>query len=144
MGGKVEDVVARADLDDLTEVHHGDAVAEVLDDGEVVGHEQDREAEAPLQVAEQVEDLRADRDVERRHGLVGDEEPRLDGEGPGDPDALALAAAELVGEALGQARVEADEIEHLGHAVLALALGDAVGAQSFGDRVADRGPRVER
>ena len=144
VGGKVEHVVAGPDLDDLAEVHHGDAVAEVLDDGEVVGDEQDREAEAQLQVAQQVEDLRADRHVERRHRLVGDEEPRLDGERSGDADALALAAAELVREAPGEARVEADEVEHLGDARLALLLADAVGTQSLGDRVADRRPRVER
>ena len=105
----------RADLDDLAEVHHRDAVAEVLDDGEVVGDEQDREAEPQLEVAQQVEDLRADRHVERRHRFVGDEELRFDGERPGDADALALAAAELVREATGEARVEADEVEHLGH-----------------------------
>ena len=40
---------------------------------EVVGDEDDRQAELALQVAQQVEDLRLDRDVERGHRLVGDD-----------------------------------------------------------------------
>ena len=70
----VEHVVAGAELDDAAEVHHRDPVAEVLHDGEVVGHEHQREVEPALQVAQQVEDLRLDRHVEGRHRLVGDEE----------------------------------------------------------------------
>ena len=37
-----------ADLDDLAEVHHRHAVADVLDDGQVVGDEQVRQAELVL------------------------------------------------------------------------------------------------
>ena len=40
---------------------------------EVVRDEEAREAELLLQVAQQVEDRRLDGDVERGHGLVGDE-----------------------------------------------------------------------
>ena len=39
---------------------------------------------------------RLDRDVERRGRLVGDQEPRARGEGPGDADPLPLAAGQLV------------------------------------------------
>ena len=45
---------------------------------------------------QQVDDLRLDRDVERRDRLVGDQELGLDDERPGDADALALPAGELV------------------------------------------------
>ena len=64
-------VVGRRDLDDLAEVHHGDPVGDVADDREVVGDEEIRQAEPLLQLLEQVDDLRLDRDVERRHRLVG-------------------------------------------------------------------------
>ena len=53
-------------LDDAAEIHHGDAVGDVLHHGEIVRDEDVGEAEPVLQVAQQVEDLRADRDVERR------------------------------------------------------------------------------
>ena len=48
------------------------------------------------EVGEQVEDLRADRDVERRDRLVEDDQRRLDDQRAGDGDALALAAGEFV------------------------------------------------
>ena len=55
-----------------------------------------RSARAALQVAQQVEDLRLDRDVERRDRLVGDEQLGVERERARDADALALAARELV------------------------------------------------
>jgi hypothetical protein len=54
------------------------------------------EAEFALQIAEEVDDLRADADVEGGDGLVEDEELGAEGEGAGDVDALALAAGEFV------------------------------------------------
>ena len=84
------------DLDQLAEIHHRDAVADVLHHRKVMGNEQIGEAEALLQILQQVDDLRLDRDVERRHRLVADDQVGIDGEGAGDADALALPARELV------------------------------------------------
>ena len=55
-----------------------------------------RQAELPLQVLQQVDDLRLDRDVERGDRLVADDQVGLGGQSAGDADALALAAGELV------------------------------------------------
>ena len=85
-----------AELDDAAEIHDGDAVADVLDHGEIVRDEEVGEAEPRLEVDQQVEDLRLDRDVERRDRLVGDDQLRLERERARDADALALAAGELV------------------------------------------------
>ena len=60
-------------LDDPPGVHHGDAVGHLGDDAEVVRDEQQRQVELLLQLAQQVENLRLDRDVERRRRLVGDD-----------------------------------------------------------------------
>ena len=49
-----------------------------------------------LQLAQQVEDLRLDRHVERGRRLVGDQQLRLAGQRHGDHHALAHAAGELV------------------------------------------------
>ena len=65
------------------------------DDREVVGDEDIGQAEAALQVHHQVDDLRLHRHVERRDRLVADDQPRLDGQRPGDADPLALAAARI-------------------------------------------------
>ena len=69
--------------------------------------------EAVLEAAEGVEDLGLDGDVQGGDRLVGDDQVGLAGEGAGDADALALAAAELMGEAAGLGGVEADEFEKL-------------------------------
>ena len=74
-----------------------DGVGHVLHHGEVVGDHDVGELVAPLELLQQVEDLRLDRDVEGRDRLVGDDQAGLEGEGPGQSDALALAAGELVG-----------------------------------------------
>ena len=55
-----------------------------------------RHAELALQLREQLQDLRLDRDVERGRRLVGDEQLRLAGERHRDHHALAHAARELV------------------------------------------------
>ena len=98
---------------DLAEVHHHHAVGDVPDDVQVVRDEDVREPEVVLQVLEQVEDLRLDRDVERRDGLVADDQLRVDRERPRDADALALPARELVREAVVVLRVQADDLEQL-------------------------------
>ena len=104
----------------LPEVHHGDAVAHVAHDGEVVGDEDQRQAELALQVAQQVQDLRLDRHVERGDRLVGDDHLRLQGERAGDADALPLAAGELVRVAVVVLGVQADGVHQLLDRPLAL------------------------
>ena len=55
-----------------------------------------RQIEVALQVAEQVEHLSLDRDVERRDRLVADDQLRRERERTRDADPLALPAGELV------------------------------------------------
>ena len=50
------ELVARRVLDDLAEVHHCDLRAEVTHDRKVVGDEQERDPELPLQLFHQVDD----------------------------------------------------------------------------------------
>src|SRR5690606_26226421 len=106
-----EQVVGGGKLDDLADVHDRDAVAYVLDDAEVVGDEQVREVEAPLQVEQQVEYLSLNRNVERRDSLVGDHQTRLEREGAGYNDPLPLAATERVREAVHVLGPEPDQVQ---------------------------------
>ena len=71
-------------------------------------------------VGEQVQHLRLDRDVERRHRLVQDQHPRLGGQRAGDRDALALAARQPPRQRPRLALVEADQLGELEHAAAAL------------------------
>ena len=102
------DLVPRPDLDDLAEVHDGDAVGDVAHDRQIVRDEEVRQAEAALQLLEQVDDLRPDRHVERRHRLVEHDQLRVERERARDADALALAARELVRVAVRVLRREPD------------------------------------
>src|SRR3989442_224874 len=95
--GVVEQLPHRRPLDELTRIHHGDLVTHLRDDAQVVRHEDEGHAGLPLDVLEEVEILRLDRDVEVRRGLVGDDEARPAGEGDRPDDALAHAAAHLMG-----------------------------------------------
>src|SRR5439155_6330732 len=87
--------LAVGDLDDLAEVHDGHAVGDVAHDRKVVGDEQVRETKLRLEIFQQVDDLRLDRDVEGRDRLVADDERGLDGERARDAHALTLSAGEL-------------------------------------------------
>ena len=84
-----------------------------MDDAEVVRDEHVRQLELVLQVVEQVDDLRLDRDVERRDRLVGDDQLRVQRERAGDADPLALAARELVRVAVDVVGRQADDLEQL-------------------------------
>src|SRR3954470_4890868 len=131
-------------LDDLAEVHDGYPVRDVSDDREVVRHEEVRETERLLELDEQVEHLRLDRDVERRHRFVGDDELRPQHERPRDADPLALAAAELVRVAPHRLRAESDAIERVGDAGRALVPRHPVDSEALAYEVAYAHARIER
>src|ERR1700722_17691386 len=96
MLGTSEQLIDRGTLDYLAGIHHRDLVADLGDDAEIVGDENDRRPARRLQLAHQIEDLRLQGDVERGGRLVSDQEPRLADQRPRDHDALAHAAGKLV------------------------------------------------
>ena len=77
-------------------IEHQHAVGDLGDHAEIVGDEQDGEPRLALQVAQQRQDLRLDRHVERRGRLVGDQQPRARRERHRDHHALAHAAGHFV------------------------------------------------
>ena len=79
---------AAALLDDAAFAHHRHAVGDVFDHGDVVGDEQQAQAQLTLQFAQQVEDLRLHADVQRRGWLVAVDQLRLHRQRAGDGDAL--------------------------------------------------------
>ena len=105
--GRLVERLGLGQLDDAAEVHDRDAVGDLADDREVVRDEDVGQVELALQALEQVEDLRLDRDVERRDRLVADDQLGPQRERAGDADALALSARELVRVAVVVLRVQA-------------------------------------
>ena len=129
----------------MTEVHHADAVGEVLDHRQVVGDEQDGDARLLAQLPQQVDDLRLYGHVQRRHRLVGDDQLGLHDDGPGHADALALSAGELVGIAVGVLRQQSNLTQHLQHhAVDLLFILHAPDAQALGDDLLDGHAGIQR
>lgn len=105
----------RSHLDDPTEVHDGDEVAHVADDGEVVRNEQHREAELPLEVSYEVEDGALHGDVEGGRDLVRDEHSRSGRKRPCDGNSLPLATRQGSWQAVGDVRAELHELEETSH-----------------------------
>ncbi|EGJ74926.1 putative peptide ABC transporter ATP-binding protein [Streptomyces sp. Tu6071] len=144
--GVLVDLLVRARLDDAAEVHDGDAVGDVADDREVVRDEDVGEVELLLEPLHEVDDLRLHRDVEGRHGLVGDDDLGAQRETARDADALPLAAGELVRVAVDVLGVEPDDVEEFLHALAPVPLRRdlRVDVVRLADDVADRHPGVER
>ena len=131
-------------LDHLAEVHHQHLVGDQLDHGEVVRDENVGDPGLVLQVHQQVQHLRLDRHVERRHGLVEHHDLGLQHQRAGNRHALPLAARKHVRIALGVLRAQAHARHHRADTLGALRLGQrGVDEQRLGQRVADFLARVE-
>src|SRR5258708_5730772 len=98
-----------------------------------------------IAVGARVQDLRLHAHVDGRGRLVEEDEARLQRQGAGDGDALALAAGEFVRVAFARRRFEADFLQRLVDHAAALGLAaDAMGLQPFTHDLADRHARTER
>lgn len=84
------------------------------------------QAELLLKVGQQVQNLRADRNVQSRGGLVGDDGIGVQRQGTGNCDALALAARKLAGKNLGSGAGQTGEFQEFLDALLLLGLGTQV------------------
>src|SRR5207245_10460338 len=74
-----------------------------------------------------------------------DEDRRLDGQGPGEADALALSTRELVRKVIRRFRSQAHARQDLGDPFLAVTpAADAMDGEAFPDRLANPHARVER
>src|SRR5262249_6250512 len=108
------ELVGGRGLEQLAEVHHADARADVLHHGQVVGDEEIAHAGAILDLAQEVHHLGADRDVERRHRLIQQDALRVRRQRARNGDPLALAARELVRIIIGDAGREPHSRERRG------------------------------
>jgi hypothetical protein len=133
-----------ASLDNLAEIHHGDAVRYPFDQGQVVRDKQIGDAGSPLNILQQVDDLRLDRNIERRDRLVEYQDLRLDRERARDTGALALAAGQLVRIAIEVVARQADTFEQFGDlAAPFIRLADSMETKRIRNRLLDRPARVQ-
>jgi hypothetical protein len=93
-----KNVLGRTTLDNLSGIHHGHPVTHLGDDAQVMGDEDEGHVGLALQVFEEAEILRLNRDIKRGCRLVGQQQARLAGDGNSPGHALAHATAHLMGE----------------------------------------------
>jgi hypothetical protein len=140
----LEEVARGRRFDDLAEVHDRHAVGDVAYDAQIVRDEEVGQTEAHLELAEEIQDLGLNRDVEGRDGFVANEELRPGGERTSDADALLLTARELVRIAVLERAIEPDALEELEHAGAALVSWKrAVKLDGLAHGVADGPARIE-
>jgi len=94
-----QEVRSGALLHDPASLQHDHPVAEAAGHVEVVGHEQQAQAQALLQLLEQVEHIGLHLGVEHAHALIAEQHLRLQDQGAGDGHPLLLASRELAGQA---------------------------------------------
>jgi hypothetical protein len=145
MFGTLQNFVGGSEFDDLARIHDCDLIGDFCDEAQVVRDQEDRHAQAIFQIAQEVEDLRLDRDVERGGGFVGHEKFGFRGEGHRDHDALLHAAGKLV-RIIVEASFgggNADEFEKSNHFVVRGGVW-AMQAQTFHDLIANAKNWVQR
>src|SRR5690554_6330987 len=140
----LEELLGGRQFDDPPQIHHRDAIRDMLHDREVMGDKKIAKIILFLKILEQVDDLGLDRDVERADRLVADDEVWVEGERARDADALALAAGEFMRIARDIGGLQADALEQaLDDAATLLALGDAVELDGLADDALDGHARVQ-
>src|SRR6266446_8474077 len=133
-------------LDDATEIHHRNALADMLDDRQIMGNKEISKTEFLLQVLQQIDDLSLDRHIQCRYRFIADDQFRLDGERARDTDALALTTGKLVRIASHMIRLQADGLQQIHHTLFKLPPGfrQPVNDQGFANDRADVHARIER
>ncbi len=104
-----DDGFRRAPLDHLARKHDDHIFGNMRGGGDIVGDVEHGEITIALDAGQELEDVEADRDVEHRCRLVGNQHVGPNRKRPGDIDALALSAGKRVRKLVcGQTRIEAD------------------------------------
>src|SRR5690348_826782 len=139
------DFVTVRNFDDFAEIHNRNTLADVLDHSQIVRDEEIGQMQLLLQILEQVDYLRLDRNVERRHRLVEHEETRAHCERPRDPDALALPARELMRITVKRVGPDPDHIEQFDDPLLLLSAAcETMDLDSFADNRPHPHARIQR
>ena len=109
------EIIPGREFHHLAHVHNAYPMAHVLDDGQIVGDEQVAQVQVALQLHQQVENLRPDRDIQARNRLVQHNQIGPEGQGASNGNTLALSSAELVREERGRNRVQPHVFKQFAH-----------------------------
>src|SRR5258708_34445579 len=98
-----------AGFDDAPFLHDDNGVANLRRNAQIMGDEQDTDLGYCTDILEQIENLSLNRNIERRHGLIGHQEIRTEGQSTGNAYALSLPSGKLMRIASHDIRSEADQ-----------------------------------
>ena len=90
------DVRQPADLHDLTQIHDGKTVTDILGRRQIMGDEQVGQIELILQTHHQLQQEGTHRNIGHGDRLIGDHQTGMGYQRPGDNDPLPLPATDLV------------------------------------------------
>jgi hypothetical protein len=131
-------------LNDLPQVHDSYAIANVSNDRQIVGDEEQGEPELVLQIPEQVQDLCLDGNVQCADGFIADQELGTQSDGAGDADSLSLAAGEFMRKAKRVGLMQPYALEKFCHSPSKCAAPfDPMDDQRFGNDVTGIHPRIQ-
>ena len=83
-------------LNDLTRIHHGDPVAQIPGNRQIMCDEQDRHSQATLMIANKIENLALNQVIKIGCRLVGNNKLRPESQHHGNKDALQHAATQMM------------------------------------------------
>src|SRR5579875_1837811 len=93
-----QDILGRAKLDELTQIHHEDPLAHHLGARKIVSYQEDGELSSPLEFLQEREDVEPLRGIKHGYRLISDQHPRVCCKSSCYVDPLALTPAQLMGE----------------------------------------------
>ena len=122
------------DLDDLAQIHHCDAVGNMLDNREAVRNKEIGQAELRLQILKQIDHLCLNRNIKRRNRLVAYDQLGIQRKCTRNADALSLSAGKFVRITVGIFGIKADLLQQIGDSFFLICFSSySVNFQWFGN-----------
>ena len=139
-----ENCLPRANFDDFAEIHDRYPVTDAFNHRHIMRDEQKGDFHRSLQFDNQVDHLRFDRHIQRRHRLVGDNHLGIHRQRAGNADALALTTGKFMRIAVKHRDAESHFLnQFMGARQRLLACGEAIFQQWFNQRFLDFQPWIQ-
>jgi hypothetical protein len=131
-------------LDNLTQIHHCDAMTDVTNHVQIVRNKDDTDAEPLTETFEQIYDLSLDGYIEGRNRLVGDQNLWFERQGARDADPLPLSAAKRMRQPILQTRREAYHLQQAVRTIVPFGRRHAwcMDKKNFVQHLSDRHPGI--
>ena len=113
---RLQHLFGGARFDEAAALHYGNARCELRNHGKAVRNQDQRERKVATETVEQLQDLSADRNIQRRNRFVCNYQIGAQNQRASDSDALALPTGKLVRIAAERFGANTNGLEHALHA----------------------------